>query len=186
MKAKSILSITILALWLVACAAPTATPPVLVTQVPFPPAPTLAASTPYPPPVVDTPEPTLPAYPAPTPNPAAPPSGYEPQPGDGKLMRDQVFVDVENSEVVVSMSQPVQASVLLNGNLSDPCHQLRVVVSPPNAQKEIMLDVYSVVDPSLVCIMVIKPFNVTIPLGTFSGGHFSVFANGQLIGEFDA
>ncbi len=49
-----------------------------------------------------------------------------------------------------------------------------------------MLDVYSVVDPSLVCIMVIKPFNVTIPLGTFSGGHFSVFANGQLIGEFDA
>lgn len=124
--------------------------------------------------------------PVPTPTPTPPPSGYEPQPGDDKLKRDQVFLDVENSSVVVRESMPPQVSVILNGNLSDPCHQLRVLVSPPNAQREINLDVYSVFDPSLMCITVLKPFSATIALGTFTGGHFTVFVNGQLIGEFDA
>ncbi len=124
--------------------------------------------------------------PAPTPTPVPPPSGYEPQPGDDKLTRDQVFIDVENSSLVVESTPPVTASVELNGNLSDPCHQLRVVVSPPNAQREINLEVYSVFDPGMMCIMVIKPFSVTIPLGTFYGGHYTIFVNGQLLGEFDS
>jgi hypothetical protein len=124
-----------------------------------------------------------------TPTPSAPsiaPSGYEPQPGDDKLKRDQVFLDTENSRLVVMESLPVQVSVLLNGNLSDPCHQLRVVVTPTNAENQIKLDVYSVFDPSKACITVIQPFNATIPLGNYAGGHFTVFVNGQLLGEFDA
>lgn len=124
--------------------------------------------------------------PSPTSTPAPPPSGYEPQPGDAKLTRDQVYLDLESSSVVVRESFPPQVSMILAGTLSDPCHQLRVVVSPPNAQKEINLDVYSLFDPTMMCIMVIKPFSVTIALGTYSGGHFTVFVNGQLIGEFDA
>jgi hypothetical protein len=61
-----------------------------------------------------------------------------------------------------------------------------VIVSPPNEQREINPDVYSLYNPSLACIMVIKPFEVNIPLGTFSPGHYTVFINGQLLGEFDA
>ncbi len=124
--------------------------------------------------------------PSPTSTPTPPPSGYEPQSGDDKLTRDQVTLDMQDSSMVVRESMPPQVSVILNGILSDPCHQLRVVVSPPNAQREINLDVYSVFDPSLMCIMIIKPFNATIALGTYTGGHFTVFVNGQLIGEFDA
>jgi hypothetical protein len=124
--------------------------------------------------------------PTPTSTPVPPPSGYEPQPGDDKLKRDKVFVDFENSSLVLEGTSPLSANVVLNGNLSDPCHQLRVVVSPPNDQREIKLDVYSVFDPGVMCIMVIKPFNATIPLGTFYGGHFSVDLNGQVLGEFDA
>ncbi len=124
--------------------------------------------------------------PASTPTPEPPASGYEPQPGDEKLTRDQVFLDLGDSSILVRESFPIQVSVSLNGTLSDPCHQLRVTVSPPNNQREINLDVYSVYDPGMACIMVIKPFSVTIPLGTFSGGHFSVFVNGQRLGEFDA
>ncbi len=124
--------------------------------------------------------------PAPTPTPFNPPSGYEPQPGDDKLRRDQVFLDAENSVIVVGSSLPAQVSVTLDGNLSDPCHQLRVIVSPPNDQRQINLDVYSLYDPSQACITVLKPFRASIPLGIFSGAHFSVFVNGQLIGEFDA
>ncbi len=124
--------------------------------------------------------------PAPTPTPLPPPSGYEPQPGDEKLKRDQVFLDVENSSLKLEGTTPVTATVVLNGNLPDPCHQLRVLVSPPNAQREVNLDVYSVFDPGVVCITVLKPFDATIPLGTFYGGHYTIFVNGQLLGEFDA
>jgi predicted small lipoprotein YifL len=124
--------------------------------------------------------------PTPTAVPASiPPSGYEPQSGDSKLKRDQVFLDVENSSLVTMESYPVQVSVVLNGNLSDPCHQLRVVVSPANAQNQINLDVYTVFDPSVACITVLKPFNATIPLGNYAGGHYTVNVNGQLLGEID-
>ncbi len=124
--------------------------------------------------------------PVPTPTPVPPPSGYEPQPGDDKLKRDQVLLDFGNSSLVVEGEPPVQATVILEGSLSDPCHQLRVVVSPPTVQNHIILDVYSVFDPSLACIMVIKPFTATIPLGTFYLGHYTVFVNKHLLGEFDA
>lgn len=124
--------------------------------------------------------------PTPTPTPPLPPSGFEPQPGDEKLQRDRVLLDMENSSLVVRESLPPQVSVNLNGSLSDPCHELRVVVSQPNAQREINLDVYSVYDPNMMCIMVIRPFSVVIPLGTYTGGHFTVYVNRQLIGEFDA
>jgi hypothetical protein len=125
----------------------------------------------------------------PTPTPVAPailPSGYQPQPGDTKLKRDKVFLEMESSSLVVMESYPIQVSAILNGSLSDPCHQLRVVVTPADSKKQINLEVYSVVDPSMVCIMVIQPFNATIPLGSFKDGHYSVYVNGQLLGEFDA
>jgi hypothetical protein len=119
-------------------------------------------------------------------SPSIPTSGYEPQSGDDKLKRDQVFLEAGNSSVVTMESYPVQVSVVLNGNLSDPCHQLRVMISPANAQNEIKLDVYSVVDPSVACITVLKPFTANVPLGNYAGGHYMVYVNGQLFGEFDA
>jgi hypothetical protein len=120
------------------------------------------------------------------PTPAVPPSGYEPQSGDSKLKRDNVFLEIENSSLLVMESYPIQVNTILNGTLSDPCHQLRVVVEPANNDNQINLEVYSVVDPSTACIMVIKPFSATIPLGSFTDGHYTVYANGELLGEFDA
>jgi hypothetical protein len=131
----------------------------------------------------------LPDLPPPaTPTPPAsslPLSDYEPQPGDDKLTRDQVSLDVENSQVVIKESLPAQVSLILNGTLSDPCHQLRVVVTPANTDKAINLDVYSVVDPNVGCISVLKSFSATIPLGSYVGGHYTVYVNGQLAGDFD-
>jgi len=124
--------------------------------------------------------------PTPTPVPSNPSSGYEPQPGDANLTRDQVFLELENSQVLVMESYPIQVSVLLNGSLSDPCHQLRVVVTPANSRNRIDLDVYSVYDKNTSCITVIQPFSATIPLGSFSSGKYSVYVNGELLGEFDA
>ena len=115
-----------------------------------------------------------------------PPSGYAPQPGDDTLRRDKVFLDIENSSLLVMESYPIQVSATLNGSLSDPCHQLRVVVTPANEQNQINLDVYSVFDPNEACITVIQPFSANIPLGSYNGGHYSVYVNGELLGEFDA
>lgn len=118
--------------------------------------------------------------------PSIPPTGYEPQEDDIKLQRDQVFLDMQDSNVLIRESMPAQVSMVLNGNLPDPCHELRVVVMPINEQNEVKLEVYSIYDPQVNCITMIKPFTATIPLGSYAGGHFTVFVNDQLVGEFDA
>jgi hypothetical protein len=118
--------------------------------------------------------------------PSIPPSGYAPLPGDDQLRRDKVFLDLENSSLLVMESYPIQVSATLNGSLSDPCHQLRVVITPANKQNQINLEVYSVYDPNMACITVIQPFSANIPLGSFKDGHYSVTVNGEMVGEFDA
>ncbi len=195
---KRIIPVLIFTIFLAACAPATATPPV-ITQNPGYPPPQLALpilpvgqitpSIPYPAPTIIE-QPPNQAYPVPgTPNAATsafPPSGYEPQPGDAKLERDQVTLDLPNSQVVSKQSQPPQVSVMLMGSLPNPCHQLRVVVSGPTAQNEINLDVYSVFDLNEACIEVIQPFSVAIPMGTLPSGHYTVLVNGQVLGSFDA
>jgi hypothetical protein len=83
-------------------------------------------------------------------------------------------------------SFPPQFMLSLKGNLPTPCHQLRVNVNPPDADNKIMVDVYTVSNPDMICAQVLQPFSETIELGTFPGGHYSVCVNGQLAGEFDS
>jgi hypothetical protein len=126
---------------------------------------------------------TNPPYPVPVEIPA---SGYEPTPGDENLVRGQVFLEIEQSEILVMESFPIQVQVILRGNLPDPCHQLRVIISGPDAQRRINLEVYSLLETGKACITVLEPFEASISLGSFSGGSYSVFVNGELLGKFDA
>jgi len=178
-----------LAVVLSACAVPTTTPPVVVTENPATATPRASVPTPYPEPVIVNPTPVDPAYPAPgTPSPsepAIPPSGYEPQPGDDQLLAVELLLELESSDVTVVAYDPSQAFVHLRGNLPDPCHQLRVVVAPPDARNTINLKVYAVVDTSTACITVIEPFEATIPLGSYASGHYVVVVNDVKLGEFD-
>jgi len=111
--------------------------------------------------------------------------GYAPQPGDENLNRDQVFLELDNSQLLTSDNKPVQVSAILRGSLPDPCHQLRVSASAPDEQNVINLEVYSLVESGIRCITVIKPFHAIIPLGSFEAGHYAVYVNGELLGEFD-
>lgn len=187
MREKSLVSLFVIALMLAACAVPTSLPTAYVTANPGEPTQTSIPPTPYPEPFVETPSPNK-AYPGPaTPGvkpPDIPPSGYEPQPGDANLKRDQVFLDLEGSSIFIKPSDPTQVEAILNGNLSDPCHELRVVVTPADASKTIKLDVYSLVDPSKACITVLKPFSATIPLGSYISGEYTVLVNGEKLGSF--
>lgn len=200
MKLKSIISFLIISLLLAACGFPMPTMVPGVTENPTatathasvptqPGAPTQSgAPTSYPPPVVGTPVSGNPAYPEPgspgTGNPVIPPSGYEPQPGDENLKRDQVLLELASSQLVVIATQPAQAKATLTGNLSDPCHFLRVIVTPPDSNNTISIEVYTLVDANTACITVLKPFTASIPLGRYSSGEYTVMVNGEKLGQF--
>jgi hypothetical protein len=207
---KYCFSLLVLSLILAACAGATPTTPVVVNEIPTiqPTNPgqitSTTAPTAYPGPKMEIP-PTDYTYPGPSvgvypTNPAypgsgntgvgtllIPPSGYEPQPGDENLKRDQVFLDLANSQFAPPPATPTsQVQVVLQGNLPDPCHSLRVVVTPPDTNNVINLDVYSVVDPSVACTTVLKPFSAIIPLGSYTDGEYTVMVNGERLGLFSA
>lgn len=128
--------------------------------------------------------PNSPSYPneSATANPMFQP--YAPQPSDTALTRGVVYLDSE--EILVMESSPVQIMLALKGSLPTPCNQLRVSANSPDEQNRIQVDVYSVIDPTQICAQVLEPFDANIRLGSFPPGHYSVWVNGEKIGEFDS
>lgn len=109
---------------------------------------------------------------------------FAPKPGDEKLTRGEVYI--KEASLVVRESYPPQVSLSISGDLPTPCHELRVNMSALDQENKIMVEAYSVVDPNKVCIQVLESFQESIDLGTFARGHYSVWVNGKLAGEFDS
>jgi hypothetical protein len=126
--------------------------------------------------VTSPPEGTMPGN-EPSENPLAP------KPGDEKLMRGEVFI--QESGLLIRESFPPQISLVFSGDLPTPCHELRAVVNPPDEENKILVDVYSLVDPDMACIQILEAFEENIDLGTFPSGHYTVWINGEMAGEFD-
>ena len=113
-----------------------------------------------------------------------PVSDYAPLPADSGLTRGQAFLD--SSDLLTMESYPLQFSLALKGNLPTPCHKLRVAINPPDANNKVIVDVYSVADPTAVCIQMLEPFEVNVPLGSYPSGHYTLWANGEQVAEFDS
>ena len=111
---------------------------------------------------------------------------FAPTAADDQLARGEAFVETADSQVTLMESNPPQVKLHLKGSLPNPCHQLRVNPTQPDAQNKIQVEVYSVVKPDEMCTEVLKEFDEEIPLGSFPAGHYSVYVNGELVGEFDA
>ena len=109
-------------------------------------------------------------------------SEHLPQRDDGNLTRGAVFID--HSELSLMESDPIQVRLTLQGSLPTPCNQLRVIASPPDEQNQIQVEVYSVSDPDKACVQVLEPFEANIGLGSFPAGHYSVWVNGEMVGDF--
>jgi hypothetical protein len=109
---------------------------------------------------------------------------FAPKPGDEQLTRGTVFIN--EISLLIRESYPPQIAVPVSGDLPTPCHELRAVIAQPDQENKIMIDMYSVVDPNKVCAQVLEPFEAQIELGTFPTGHYSVWVNSQLAGEFDS
>ncbi len=125
-----------------------------------------------------------PILPIETPAPQAAEPLYLPRPEDSKLTRGEVLL--ESTNLLTLESFPLQFTLNLNGSLPTPCHLLRVAVSEPDSENKILLDVYSLTNPDLICTQIIKPFEVNIPLGSFPTGHYTLWVNGNQIAEFDS
>ena len=54
----------------------------------------------------------------------------------------------------------------------------------PDGRGQIPVQVYTVRDPGLACIQVLRPFAAEVPLGVFAPGRYTVVVNDELKFEF--
>jgi hypothetical protein len=87
------------------------------------------------------------------------------------------LVTVENVEVNIAESYPVQVFVRVTGYLPDPCWEAQTpTISQDGNRFEI--EIYAERDPDEVCAQVIQDYEETIPLGTMDPGNYVVSVNG--------
>jgi hypothetical protein len=122
-----------------------------------------------------------PAATSPAASPTAIADPLTPLPGEEKLSRGEVFINL--AEIVTLESNPPQFRIHIAGNLPTPCHHLRAQVASEDAQNQILVQVYSLYDPNQSCTTLLQPFDTSIPLGNLPAGHYSVLVNGKKIGE---
>lgn len=98
--------------------------------------------------------------------------------------RGEVYIS--ETQLLVMESYPVQLSLVVNGDLPTPCHQFQADVPEPDANNAIHVQVYSLVNPDTMCVEVLKPFEqgIAIPMHGQVDGQYSVWLNGELVGEF--
>ena len=108
-----------------------------------------------------------------------------PEPGvdNGKFMRGPVYLD--EAELIILESFPVQVELVIRGALPTPCASLEWRAEPPDEQGRILVEAFSLQDPALACIQVLQEMEERLPIGSYSEGSYSVWLNGELVGEFD-
>jgi hypothetical protein len=109
--------------------------------------------------------------------------------GDGQSLpanAQRSIVYLEEAQILILESYPVQVKLSLGGELPTPCHQLQVEFADPDAEFNIYVDVYSLVDPEVMCAQVLESFaqSFTIPMQGKEDGQYRVYVNGELVGEF--
>lgn len=111
---------------------------------------------------------------------------YAPQAGDSNLMVGDIKVD--SASLSMAKSQPPQLMVKIAYFQPTPCYQLRVEVSNPNEQNRINLKAYAVAEKDKPCALMAlaTPLQASLNLGSLPKGHYTVFLNGNQIGEFDS
>jgi hypothetical protein len=109
---------------------------------------------------------------------SAPPPEAPASPG----RQDPVYV--EATEIIQLESYPVQVLLRVDGQLPDPCHEAVWSVSDPDVRGRIDVDLHSEAPEGLDCIQVLKPMTLRIPIGRFKVGSYSIWLNGEKVGDF--
>ena len=111
------------------------------------------------------------------------PPAYLPLSSDGRLTKAKVMID--SAGLIFTTSEPVQVELILRGYLPTPCHELRIHIPEPDEEGNIMIRIYSLTDPDVLCEQVLRSFHETIILGVYPRGSYLVWINGGVVGNFD-
>jgi hypothetical protein len=106
---------------------------------------------------------------------------YAPKIEDVSLKQDSVIL------TSVSLSEryaltPIRAELHVLGSMPSVCSELRIKVNPPNEQYQIRIEVYSVADLKANCENVFQQFEVSLLLGEYTAGQYTVLVNDSLAG----
>jgi hypothetical protein len=95
---------------------------------------------------------------------------------------------IDSSDLLIAESYPVQISLHFAGSVPTPCHSLKYSYQIGTDTDRFRIDIvaWSESDPGVVCIQVLDPFeiNIPIPMDGAANGTYNVWLNGNLIGEF--
>ena len=108
-------------------------------------------------------------------------------PGGQNLVRSTVFIN--DTELLIMESFPIQVMLSVAGDLATPCDIFAYEIQAPNDENQIHIDVYSLVDISGTCIQVLEPYEENISVSSLetplADGSYTVWVNGELVGEFN-
>jgi hypothetical protein len=78
---------------------------------------------------------------------------------------------------------PLRSELTILGSMPSVCNEVRVKVDPPDNAYRIYIEIYSIVNPNLNCENVFQQFEITILLGEYSAGQYSIWVNNELVGD---
>jgi hypothetical protein len=93
-------------------------------------------------------------------------------------------ISVGTSKIIMMESFPVQVTLNVSGMLPTPCNMPRAEVTGPEENNTIYVEMWTLVEPDAVCIQVLQPFEVSIPLGSYESGTYTVILNDKEVGKF--
>ena len=106
-----------------------------------------------------------------------------PTPLPGEPVRDPV--ELRSAEILLLESFPVQVMLKVKVEMPTVCHELKWDVAKPDDQNRIIVDLYALGDPAALCVQMIGESEASIPLGSYASGEFTVWVNGEKVGEFE-
>lgn len=102
---------------------------------------------------------------------------------DENVNQNQSDVKIDSAILLVMESYPMKVSLALRGELPTPCHELVWEVMGPSDKNIVEVTTYAESAPETFCIQILEPFELNIPLGSFTELGFRVRLNGEEIGD---
>jgi hypothetical protein len=99
---------------------------------------------------------------------------------------EQADVYLNDVQLLIMESYPVQVAISITGDRPTPCHELQYSISEPDAENRILVEIFSEYDPGMTCLQVLDPFteNISLPVQGLPDGSYTVIVNGEEVGEF--
>jgi len=108
---------------------------------------------------------------------------YAPKIEDVQMIRAGILLTaIQLSERTDLDPSRIQVNFL--GSMPSVCNELRMEVNPPDAEYRIHIEAYSLTDPNLKCENVFQQFETDILLGVYSPGRYTIWVNGNFVGDF--